>query len=86
MFFYRRRRGNLKVLFVLFFAMLGFKEISSAIRDFGTSMKTPVEYSSVDAWQIENGMFIEGDIPLVHLKENTDRQAIQKRVVTDKSI
>ena len=63
MFFYRRRRGNLKVLFVLIFVMLGFKEIASAITDFGACTKTPVEYSSVDVWQIESGMFIEGDIP-----------------------
>lgn len=33
------------------------------MRDFDASTKTPVDYASVDVWQLKKGMFVEGDIP-----------------------
>ena len=52
---------KLGIIFVL--AVIGLLHFYDAIMDFDASKKTPIEYSSVDAWQLKNGMFVEGDLP-----------------------
>ena len=63
MFFYNFSLKRLKL--ILFFAplVIGIIELACAVRDFDASTKTPVDYSSVDVWQLKKGMFVEGDIP-----------------------
>ncbi len=63
MFDYDISLEKIKIGIIFVLIVIGVLEIHDAMMDFDASKKTPVEYSSVDAWQLENGMFVEGDIP-----------------------